>query len=1773
MNLQDFRAQYPQYDGVDDDTLMQKLHQKYYSDKLSFDAFKSKFTAGMDQQEAPQPVETPPASEGLWDKTKREVGDIYHDTKAQIAQLGTSALEGPALVSAVGTDTEAPSYSESAAAVAKGEGKILTASGLADVYQGGKEMIGAAANVARRAIQDTFDDGSPVSHYLMWGNKKVATALADSKPVQASQEWTKGVEKEANDALSPAYQASILKNAVDTDEQTGKSSIGEGVTDPNWWVHGGINMGVQLPFTAAAPALAARVVFKDALTTALATAAERKVPQSVALAWAQKKAASEATKAAMIAGGLSEGIISGEQDASQTEDAINQIKEETLLHYKPYVDLRDQGMTHEQARAIVARQKALAVGISSAVVVGLTGAPLNAYIGKWATVGLKAGVAKRLLAGAGMEAGQETVQGAAEQLIQNTEQQDVDPSQGTWDQVLNQAVSGGLIAGVFGGAEGALAGHGKAQEKSPQIRNLRQAETGYKKADAALQATTAAANDPTVSVKYADLVKAREAHLAATINLAQAALATGHLDPNTQATIAGALADAKKHGVEIPAAPDVTTPGEPPGGPPGGGTTSTGEKVALSAEEQAHHDALDAIATAQPVEPTALHALIGAGLAKVSAEGQPVLLPAGRRQRKVLADRLATAAEANAPAEVAPVAREQQSGGKATTVTANTTPAAAPAPAASATTLKAKKRATPKATISAAKAIAALTGGEEPTQDQLDQAEARLKVAEVAGHGEGLGAMRAAFEKAKAAKRAKTIGAPFAPAQEAAAAYMKEAGIEQAPVDTKTPVNPAEGKRVADAYEAMQHNPNDPKVKEAYAAMARETLAQYQHIKKTGLKIEFMKPGQKDPYEGQPRGAIEDVRDNNHLWVYPTEAGYGQGTPEEEALKKDNPMLAPTDEVAGKHKLLVNDVFRVVHDYFGHIQHGNGFRANGEEIAWRSHARMYSPAARAAMTSETRGQNSWVNFGPHGKKNQTASSDNTVYAQQKVGLLPEEFHGNPPDEPPGQGQLISQAAASAAKRKRLLNTQKRMLKFRHFSPVNTPAMTLNPNRMGTGVRGAEAARNGPKVSAFYGENGDIEHEFRGMHEYHANVPADEMYDANADHLGLAAKAQTPVSFTLDDNGKMVPSQSQFDFDKYEELIKKAGYRGYYMPKAKGILRGQARMFDKTAVTNAKNPPEAMAARAKSPAVQMEVDAALKKVAGLLTPQEKVALNRATAKKLVDLFDSLPDEKELAAAAIAGQAKRGWYTQSAKAISNVFGPDAPRFAALLAALSPQTSVQQNLQNAVAVWAAWDKAGRPTDEAAITKLMSESVFPGNNRLNEVGVLPAWIPNTVRALSTETPDTLTLSGPKVDSFAANLRGETNRVTLDSWMANFALVNQTMFSGSLNKSGPGLRPGYLAYTARVRQAAEHLTQMTGETWTPAEVQETVWSWAKTLYEKTSEYGGLGTAQDILNDGEITDALINSTPDFVTQFTDDPIVERTLRAAGYGDRIDELVGQKGTTGNGREKVAPLKGDSARLSRAAGRLDQLRANREAASEAKAGNAMASIAAPRANPQTLTAPFKRWFKNSKVVDARGNPLEVYHGTGSDFDRFHGRETVGWFSEDPELSETYADFASLDDPDNAEQGTGQRIMPAYLSIQNPLSLVGGVDMNQQVFLHELESIVHAVDPKIDLDALYSEWSADDSTRPSAMAYEFLNSRIFFDALEAAGYDGLHVTRRVRRPGQSSTPARSSPPSATMASSIPRWPALRRASPPKPAAIPSRWMRPVSNRCSRQTASRPT
>ncbi|UOF80349.1 hypothetical protein [Caudoviricetes sp.] len=226
-----------------------------------------------------------------------------------------------------------------------------------------------------------------------------------------------------------------------------------------------------------------------------------------------------------------------------------------------------------------------------------------------------------------------------------------------------------------------------------------------------------------------------------------------------------------------------------------------------------------------------------------------------------------------------------------------------------------------------------------------------------------------------------------------ARSYMASTGMPYNPPTKYAKVDPARAKRIAAAYEDMPHNPNDPLTKASYDQLVKETMAQYQAAKAAGFKAEFWHPDkQEDPYLASPRLAVEDVRKNHHMWVFPTLAGYGTGQTISEDEARENPMLQLTGETWNGIPVTVNDIFRAVHDYYGHAKEGVGFRHDGEENAWRAHASMFSPLARLAMTTETRGQNSWLNFGPHGEKNQKARTEDTVFAPQKMGVLPHWVH-------------------------------------------------------------------------------------------------------------------------------------------------------------------------------------------------------------------------------------------------------------------------------------------------------------------------------------------------------------------------------------------------------------------------------------------------------------------------------------------------------------------------------------------------------------------------------------------------------------------------------------------------------------------------------------------------------------------------------------------------------------------------------------------------------------
>ena len=152
----------------------------------------------------------------------------------------------------------------------------------------------------------------------------------------------------------------------------------------------------------------------------------------------------------------------------------------------------------------------------------------------------------------------------------------------------------------------------------------------------------------------------------------------------------------------------------------------------------------------------------------------------------------------------------------------------------------------------------------------------------------------------------------------------------------------------------------------AYRAMREEVGHQFDHMTRPtskgglGLSVGVTK---EDPYGNEGYHTVfnelrDSVRERNHIDVLSTKTTGG------------HPYFSDDD----------NDMFRAVHDVYGHLGSGRGVDFNGEEAAYQKHSRMFSPLARQAMATETRGQNSHLR----------TEGD---FPEQKVALLPGHLQG------------------------------------------------------------------------------------------------------------------------------------------------------------------------------------------------------------------------------------------------------------------------------------------------------------------------------------------------------------------------------------------------------------------------------------------------------------------------------------------------------------------------------------------------------------------------------------------------------------------------------------------------------------------------------------------------------------------------------------------------------------------------------------------------------------
>ncbi len=238
------------------------------------------------------------------------------------------------------------------------------------------------------------------------------------------------------------------------------------------------------------------------------------------------------------------------------------------------------------------------------------------------------------------------------------------------------------------------------------------------------------------------------------------------------------------------------------------------------------------------------------------------------------------------------------------------------------------------------------------------------------------------------------------PVEDVARDYAEKAGIKYTPPSTYVPYDRDLGKALAAAYDKAAHNPDSPAVKKSYEALSKEVIAQYKAIEKAGYTLEPV-VSQESPYKNG-MDVKRDLEENKHMFFNLSESAFGSQSGETvEKNLAHNHMLERSGISLGGKEMLVNDLFRAIHDFFGHARKGVSFGPRGEFNAWREHAALFSKAAQGALAAETIGQTAWTQFGPHlldkagnvlkpGDEGFTPRK-NRPFADQKNILLPDEL--------------------------------------------------------------------------------------------------------------------------------------------------------------------------------------------------------------------------------------------------------------------------------------------------------------------------------------------------------------------------------------------------------------------------------------------------------------------------------------------------------------------------------------------------------------------------------------------------------------------------------------------------------------------------------------------------------------------------------------------------------------------------------------------------------------
>ena len=319
----------------------------------------------------------------------------------------------------------------------------------------------------------------------------------------------------------------------------------------------------------------------------------------------------------------------------------------------------------------------------------------------------------------------------------------------------------------------------------------------------------------------------------------------------------------------------------------------------------------------------------------------------------------------------------------------------------------------------------------------------------------------------------------------------------------------------------------------AYQKMAKETSDQFQAMEGAGIKLAWDPTGEQG-YNNSSE-MLEDALKNKQLTVF-------QGG-------ELHPLLSGIDPSSGR---TANEQFRAAHDYFGHGTTGASFGPKGEELAYGAHSQMYSPLARLAAAAETRGQNSFVNYS--GINEDLIKKMNAARAEgaspEELRLLGQQWQYAPQKAlilPPEQVDIQYPGYAGGGKVAKKALEFAKSVPFVHYSKAPNIS-ELDPNRYGTGIKGAEAGRlkNEPDIrprSYIYTKAGGRQPE-QGLGPYKYEGVAEDIYPLHDDPAGYSAIAKQKAidPYMMQFGREMVDEKTHLN--ELERLIKGAGYRGY-----------------------------------------------------------------------------------------------------------------------------------------------------------------------------------------------------------------------------------------------------------------------------------------------------------------------------------------------------------------------------------------------------------------------------------------------------------------------------------------------------------------------------------------------------------------------------------------------------------------------------------------------------